>query len=69
MSHNPLVSILTPCYNSQDYLERYLDSILKQTYSNLELIIINDGSQDRTEEIALSYIDVFQERGDRKSVV
>ena len=47
----PLVSIITPCYNSEKYINRYLDCILKQTYSNIQLIIINDGSSDSTEKI------------------
>ena len=50
----PLVSIITPCYNGEAFLKRYFESILNQTYPNLELIFINDGSTDRTEEIALS---------------
>jgi len=59
----PLVSIITPCYNSEDYLVRYLNNILGQTYSKIELIIVNDGSTDNTEQIALSYVNAFQEKG------
>lgn len=55
MSDYPLVSIITPCYNGEDFLNRYFKSILSQTYPNIELIFVNDGSTDRTEEIALSY--------------
>lgn len=61
----PLVSIITPCYNGEAFLDRYFESILAQTYSNLELIFINDGSKDRTEEIALSYTEKLQEKGIR----
>ncbi|MDD4261833.1 MAG: glycosyltransferase family 2 protein [Syntrophaceticus schinkii] len=57
------VSIITPCYNGEKYLARYLDSILNQTYPHLELIFINDGSGDDTEKIALSYKEIFRERG------
>lgn len=53
--NTPLVSIITPCYNGEKYLDRYFESILNQTYSNIELIFINDGSTDKTEEIVLSY--------------
>ena len=40
---NPLVSIVTPCFNGEKFIERFLNSILNQTYSNIELILINDG--------------------------
>ncbi len=61
--NRPLVSIITPCYNGEEYLDRYFDSILKQTYPNLELIFVNDGSSDKTEEIALSYKSQLESRG------
>lgn len=50
-----LVTIITPCYNGETFLDGYFRSILAQTYSPIELILVNDGSTDRTEEIALSY--------------
>lgn len=59
----PLVSIITPCYNGERYLDRYFASILHQTYPNLELIFINDGSTDRTEEIAQGYRLPLEQRG------
>lgn len=59
----PLVSIITPCYNGEKYVHRFLDSVLIQTYPNLELIFINDGSKDKTEEIVLSYQRKFDEKG------
>lgn len=59
----PLVSIITPCYNGEAFLDRYFNSVLSQTYTNLELIFINDGSNDRTEEIALSYREKLEARG------
>ena len=49
------VSIVTPCYNGEKYLERFLKSILNQSYGNIELIFINDGSTDQTEEIIKKY--------------
>ena len=61
----PLVSIITPCYNGEAFLNRYFESILSQTYSNLELIFINDGSTDRTEEIALTYREPLEKKGIR----
>lgn len=52
---NPKVSILTPCYNGEPYLARFLDSILCQTYSPIELVLVNDGSVDKTEEVVREY--------------
>ena len=52
-----LVSVIMPVYNGALYLREAIDSILSQTHTNLELIIINDGSNDNSEEIILSYED------------
>lgn len=60
---NPLVSIITPCYNGKGKVNIFLDSVLKQTYDNIEFIIINDGSTDNTEEIILSYKSKFIDKG------
>jgi glycosyltransferase involved in cell wall biosynthesis len=56
---NPKVSIVIPVYNGSDYLREAIDSALAQTYCNIEIVVINDGSQDggKTERIALSYGD------------
>lgn len=43
---NPLVSVIIPFYNSQSYINRCVESIIKQTYKNLEIILIDDGSTD-----------------------
>ena len=61
--YKPLVSIITPCFNGEAFLHRYFISILNQTYNNIELIFVNDGSIDNTETIALSYRDKFKEKG------
>ena len=50
-----LVSIVTPVYNGAEYLPDYLDSILRQTYGKLELILVDDGSEDQTVTIAESW--------------
>lgn len=57
MADNPLVSIITPTYNHELYLAKCIESVLDQTYSNWEQIIIDDGSTDRTAEIAADYSD------------
>lgn len=49
------VSIIVPCYNQGKFLAEALDSVLLQTYSNWECIIINDGSSDNTAEVASLY--------------
>ena len=51
----PIVSIVLPVYNGEKYLTQSIESVLRQTYQNLELIIVNDCSTDSTEAIALSY--------------
>lgn len=55
----PLVSIIIPVFNGANYLSEAIDSALAQTYQNIEVIVINDGSNDNgaTESIALSYKD------------
>lgn len=54
-STSPLVSILTPGYNVETKLAKFLNSIISQTYKNIELIFINDGSTDNTEKVFFSY--------------
>lgn len=56
----PLISIIVPCYNQAKFLSKTLDSVLAQTYTNWECIIINDGSTDNTEAIAKHYCEKDQ---------
>lgn len=55
--NNPLISCIMPAYNAEKYIQVAIDSILDQTITDFELIIINDGSTDRTEEIIKSFRD------------
>ncbi len=55
---NPLVSIVTPVYNSEDFLKECIDSVLNQTYQNWEYIIVDDCSTDGTAEIAKNYAEL-----------
>lgn len=58
-----LVSLITPCYNSAKFIHRLLDSIFIQTYSNLEIIMVDDGSSDNTIEVIESYREKFEQKG------
>ncbi len=53
----PLVSVLIPAYNEDKVIRRCLDSVWANTYENVEIIVINDGSQDRTSEVVQKFID------------
>lgn len=57
MSDRPLVSVVIPCYKQAEYLPAAVDSALAQTYSPVEVIVVNDGSPDDTEKVALGYGD------------
>lgn len=52
-----LVSIITPLYNGERFIAQTIESVLAQTYTDWEMIIINDGSTDRSEEIVRQYTD------------
>ena len=58
-NYSPLVTIVIPVYNGKNFMSEAIDSALAQTYDNIEIIVINDGSNDggETERIALSYGD------------
>lgn len=51
----PLISVIVPCYNQAQFLDECMQSVLEQTYQNWECIIVNDGSPDNTEEVALEW--------------
>ena len=45
------ISVIVPVYNVEQYLERCIDSIINQTYKNLEIILVNDGSTDNSGQL------------------
>ncbi|MCQ9636425.1 glycosyltransferase [Chryseobacterium sp. WG23] len=53
----PLISVIVPCYNQAIYLDECLQSVLEQTYTNWQCIVVNDGSTDHTEETAKKWIE------------
>lgn len=60
-----LVSIVTPCYNGEEYIDTFAKAVLAQTYSNIELIFVDDGSKDKTKEIINSYKSEFEKKNIR----
>lgn len=62
--NQPLVSVLMPCYNAKDHIEDAMNSILNQTYKNIEIIAINDCSSDQTSKI----LHTMAEKDDRIKV-
>lgn len=51
----PLVSVIIPAYNCEAYISKCIESILSQSYKNIEVVIVNDGSVDKTEEVIKRY--------------
>lgn len=57
MAYTPLVSVVIPTYNRAGLIGETIESVLAQEFSNLELIVVSDGSTDNTEEVVRSYAD------------
>ncbi|TCM68134.1 alpha-1,3-rhamnosyltransferase [Acinetobacter calcoaceticus] len=58
----PLVSIVVPCYNHENYISQCIQSIIDQSYHNIELIVIDDGSEDQSIEKILEIADACKNR-------
>lgn len=56
-----LISVITPVYNAERYLNKYFDSLYNQSYKNIEIIITDDGSTDNTKKIIDKYVDKFKD--------
>ena len=54
-SYHPLISVIIPVYNTHSFLREALDSVVSQTYTNLEIIIVDDGSTDGSDDICDEY--------------
>lgn len=57
-----LLSVIVPIYNVEDYLEECLNSLVKQTLQDMEVILVNDGSKDHSEEIAETFVARYPEK-------
>ena len=59
--NEPVVSVIIPCYNYGKYLRECVESVLQQTYSSIEIIIVNDGSKDNSKKVAEQLISDYPE--------
>ena len=55
INNNPKISVIVPVYNAERYLHRCIDSILAQTFTDFEVLLIDDGSKDKSGEICDEY--------------
>ena len=61
----PLISIIVPVYNAENYLEDCVESLLQQSYKNIEFILVDDGSTDTSAEIC----DIYSRKDTRVTVI
>ena len=57
MVKTPEVSVIIPVYNQSEFIDKAIESVLKQSYQDFEIIVINDGSTDNTESMVKGFID------------
>ena len=65
---NELISIIIPVYNVEGYLDRCIQSVLKQSYQNLEVILVDDGSTDKSSAIVFNSLDKDSLRSSIKDI-
>lgn len=53
----PKISIIIPCYNQQEFIDRCIDSVVEQSFTNWECVLINDGSTDKTEDFCQKWVE------------
>ncbi len=63
MIQEPLISVVIPAYNAEKFIVKTLDTVLAQTYRNYELIVVDDGSNDKTAEVVTEYLEKHDLRG------
>ena len=66
---NPLISVITTCYNGEAFLRKYFDVLLGQTYKHIELIFVNDGSTDKTKNIIKGYLSKLEREGIKAQII
>lgn len=70
--NSPAVSVILPAYNCEKYIGKAIESVLQQTFTDFELIIVNDGSTDKTETCILQFIDpriIYLQNPDNKGLI
>ena len=55
----PVVSVIVPIYNVEQYLKRCLDSLVNQTFKEIEILCVNDGSPDQSQKIVDEYVGCY----------
>lgn len=60
--NSPKISVIVPVYNVEKYIDRCLQSLVNQTLQELEIIVVNDGSPDRSEDIIKKYYEVHKDK-------